>query len=82
MTENSKAPKDEDQAAQSTQQQTRPPNPHNNKPGRPNLPFPASHKPKIKQKSQIIRIQTKISNNSKPSKNARLGGPPSPLRCK
>jgi len=28
--------KDEDQATQATQQQTRPPNPHNNKPGRPN----------------------------------------------
>ena len=36
MTENSKAPKDEDQAAQATQRQTRPPNPHNKKPDRPN----------------------------------------------
>ena len=36
-TENSTDPqKDKDQAAQSTQQQTRPSNPHNNKPGRPN----------------------------------------------
>ena len=53
MTENSKAPKDEDQATQATQQQTRPPNPHNNKPGRPN----PTNKNKIK-----------ISNNSKTNK--------------
>ena len=47
MTENSTDPqKDKGQATQATQQQTRPPNPHNN-------PFPTNNKPPIPHKQQI-----------------------------